>query len=531
MKNSVRSIFVLLAALPLAVSCLFENDMSYPVVPGLITDIAVEGQVSAPVIDKERREVHIVLDEVSDITGVRLEKLMVNDGTTVSGGIPECMDLSSPVTLVLETYQKYVWKIYAEQPVSRYIEVDNQVDGAEFNLREKMAVVYVTESQDLGSVTFNSMKLEPEGYTIVSTSGKVPDGCDGLVGENLDCRFPMTLNCVVSRTFNVVRGDENIEWTVKVLHKAADLEIVSVNARCYHALVKGTFTGTGNPSVEYRKVSENSWNTVQAVISGVNISADITGLDASAEYAVRIVDGETASLEYGFVTESPVQLSNMSFDDWWQDGKVWYPYLQNSSNKVWDSANKATSSFIGSSTTPDEVVRVKGKAVRMESKYAVIAFAAGNIYTGRFNRIDGIGADLDWGVPFTSRPISLKGHYNYTPMTIDKVKDPYTALKGTTDKCQIQVLLTDWDAPFNVNTTSGKFVDLDRDEHIIAYGKLESDEYTGGWKQFEIKLDYRDTVRSPKYAVITCCASYLGDYFTGGVGSLLYVDEFEFLYE
>ena len=29
----------------------------------------------------------------------------------------------------------------------------------------------------------------------------------------------------------------------------------------------------------------------------------------------------------------------------------------------------------------------------------------------------------------------------------------------------------------------------------------------------------------------SACASYLGDYFTGGVGSLLYVDEFEFVYD
>ena len=35
---------------------------------------------------------------------------------------------------------------------------------------------------------------------------------------------------------------------------------------------------------------------------------------------------------------------------------------------------------------------------------------------------------------------------------------------------------------------------------------------------------------TPKYVVISACASSLGDYFTGGVGSVLYVDEFEFIY-
>ncbi|MDE7128686.1 MAG: PCMD domain-containing protein [Bacteroidales bacterium] len=531
MKNVVRSMLALLSALPLVTSCLFDNDMSYPVIPALITAIEVEGQASSPYIDNDRREVRIVLDELADITDVKLEKLLVSEGASIVDGIPERLDLSSPVELTLETYQKYVWTIYAEQPIARYIEVDNQVQDAEFNLREKMAVVYVKESQDLSSVTFRSVKLEPEGCPVVSTSGKVMDASGEFIEETLECRFPMTLDCVLARTFNVECGDGTVQWTVKVLQKITGLEVVSVNSRCYHAIVKGTYSGEGNPVVEYRKSSESSWKEASAIAEGVNLSADIEGLDADTEYIVRIVNGDEASQEYAFTTESPDQLPNMSFDDWWLNDKVWYPYLQNSAEKVWDSANKATSTFIGSSTTPEEVVAIKGKAVRMESKFAIIAFAAGNIYTGRFNKIDGLGADLDWGVPFTSRPSALKGYYNYSPVTIDKAKEPYEDMKGTTDKCQIQVLLTDWDAPFNVNTTSGRFVNFEKDEHIIAYAKLESDEYTDGWKPFELELEYRDTERIPKYVVITCCASYLGDYFTGGVGSLMYIDEFEFKYE
>jgi ribosomal protein S4 len=74
------------------------------------------------------------------------------------------------------------------------------------------------------------------------------------------------------------------------------------------------------------------------------------------------------------------------------------------------------------------------------------------------------------------------------------------------------------------------FVDVDKDEHIIAYAKLESDEATDGYEDFVLELDYRDLTRTPKYIVISACASYLGDYFTGGVGSLMFIDEFEFVY-
>ena len=35
----------------------------------------------------------------------------------------------------------------------------------------------------------------------------------------------------------------------------------------------------------------------------------------------------------------------------------------------------------------------------------------------------------------------------------------------------------------------------------------------------------------PTYIVISAAASRYGDYFTGGRGSTLYVDEFEFIYD
>lgn len=528
MSGYFRSI-LLLAALVVAASCVFENDMSYPVIPGEILEFEVEGQ-SSVTIDNDRREVRVVMDEVSDIRDVVVKKLTLTDGAVIQEELPDRLDLSSPLQITLLTYQKYVWTITASQPISRYIEVDDQVGEAEFNLAEKIAIVYVTDNQPLASVTFRDMKLEPEGSSILSTTGQYYENGQ-IVEETVDCTFPMTLDCVLARTFKVLLDGEEITWSVKVLQKSVEQEIVSVNAWCYHAVVRGTFSGSGNPVLEYRKDTEDAWTAADALVAGVGISADITGLEAAAAYKVRIVNGEAVSDEYSFTTETPVQLPNMSFDDWWQDGKVWYPYLENAAEKVWDSANKATAAFIGSSTTPEDVVAVSGRAVRMESKNAVIAFAAGNIYTGTFGNIAGLGAELDWGTPFTARPSALKGYYNYIPVTIDKVKAPYESMKGQTDKCQIQILLTDWDEPFHINTSAGKFVDFDNDEHIIAYAKLESDEPTYDWKEFEIKLEYRDTERKPKYVVITCCASYLGDYFTGGVGSLLYVDEFGFEYE
>ena len=211
---------------------------------------------------------------------------------------------------------------------------------------------------------------------------------------------------------------------------------------------------------------------------------------------------------------------------------MWYPYAEGApdSDKYWDSANTGAAGFIGSSTVPETEDVVKGTAARMESKYAAIAFAAGNLYIGKFGKVEGIGAILDWGKEFTSMPAAMKGYFKYLPKAIDKSKPPYDNMIGKTDKCQIQIFLTDWDAPFTINTTAGQFVDLANDPHIIAFGRLETDETVTEYREFTIPLEYR-SYRKPKYVVVSCCASYLGDYFTGGVGSTLWVDEFELIYK
>ena len=110
------------------------------------------------------------------------------------------------------------------------------------------------------------------------------------------------------------------------------------------------------------------------------------------------------------------------------------------------------------------------------------------------------------------------------------VKDPYKYLQGQTDQCQIQILLTDWDNRFHINTSRKQFVDFDNDKNIIAHGSLVSDKEDSDYVKFTIPLVYRNG-RTPKYIVIVGAASRYGDYFTGGKGSVLKLDEFELVYD
>lgn len=303
------------------------------------------------------------------------------------------------------------------------------------------------------------------------------------------------------------------------------------------AVVSGNWDGPRPEGLtfEYRASGTSAWTAADPSTLVFNdaqntFEGELWGLAPDTTYEFRAVSSESEGEVKTFKTESAGSVYNMNFDDWYKDGKVWYPYAQNGEH-TWDSANKGAATFIGSSTTPAEGSdAVKGKAARMESKNAIIAFAAGNLYTGSFGKISGVGAQLDWGVPFTSRPLALKGYYKYSPKKIDKTGSGMSSYKGQMDRGQILVFLTDWTAPFKINTTKGEFVDFNAD-YIIAYGKLESDAQHDDYVEFTIPLEYRTLDKKPTYVVISACASYLGDYFTGGVGSTMYVDEFSFVYD
>ena len=51
-----------------------------------------------------------------------------------------------------------------------------------------------------------------------------------------------------------------------------------------------------------------------------------------------------------------------------------------------------------------------------------------------------------------------------------------------------------------------------------------------GYKKFSIDIKYRKTDVTPSYIVVVAAASRYGDYFTGGKGSTLYIDEVELIH-
>ncbi len=526
MMNNILKYILLCLSVLTAVSCI-ENDLSYPRVKAEFTALELEGQKSVSIVNSDLK-VDIVLGETADISNVKVLGYELSEGAEVVGGMPEYLDLRDTLSLTLHVYEDFVWTLSAVQPIERYIRCENQVGDAVLDLERRIAYVYVNENQPLDAVKFNSVKLEPEGSVVKTTSGFVSEGGQS-VEKTEECNFPMVLDCVVLRYFNVEYGDEVVRWSVKVLHKAVEVGVESVNAWACSAGVTGVTNGEGTPVFEYRKAADSEWTSFADVsVEGSAVTADIRGLEPGTEYLIRLTNGEVTSTERKFITGKASQLENLNFDNWSLYKGKDYPNAEG--RKIWDSAN--SSGAATTTTATDDAV--EGKAAKLESVTAFGLMAAGNIFTGSFVKAAigaTVGAELDWGTPFTDRPLALRGYFKYFPKTIDKAKDPYLDQKGKTDQCQILAFLTDWNAPFKVNTANGQFVDIEKDPGIIAVGQLNTSDTVPEYVSFTLPLVYRSGSRIPKYIVIAGASSRYGDYFTGGVGSMLYLDQFELIYD
>lgn len=182
-----------------------------------------------------------------------------------------------------------------------------------------------------------------------------------------------------------------------------------------------------------------------------------------------------------------------------------------------------------------EFVAVPGQgkaALRLQTQgiEALKKLAAGSLFTGKLSKIDIFSqtAELLWGTPFTTRPAALEGYVCSQPKTIDYAEGIHADKKGQLDKASVTVILSDWEEPFTVSPPT-TLVDVENDPHIIGYGKMTFEKEMTAYEKFHLDITYRND-RTPTMVTVVTSSSYLGDYFTGGSGSVVYFDEFQFIY-
>ena len=531
-------------------SCAIENDIPYPIIESSIESMVVEGQRGAEstdfadaVIDKKARTVMLYVNDSVDISNLKITRLKVTADAELLPDSAACkdydkfprtgfasldsiplssntrMNFSKPVNFILRTYQDYVWKVTVNQIVQRDIEVDGLVKSV-VDESSRSVILYVGEDQDLTNLNVSKMNLGGE-------FGKVsPDPT-----QIKDYSSPIKFN--VQRSWE----DYSYTWTVYVYHddngESGSADVFPMTTR---AILKGSIQSGKTPEIEYAKQSESSWNSVPSSdisVSGTSFTATLSGLSASTTYKYRVsVDG-TAGSEQTFTTVAAVALENGKLENWSQDGKVWYPNASDA-DPFWGTGNPGAANFIGNLTEPTDE-SISGKAALLETKNAIIKLGAGNLFTGDF-QLDGLNGLLHFGRPFSSFPTALRLYYKYTSTEINEVYSQAPSYMqsfiGNPDTCHIYIALSDKSEPYEIrnNPSSRKLFDPD-DSNIIAYGEFTSNQTTSSYKQIEIPLEYRYTNRTPKYIIIVASSSKYGDYYIGGVGSKLWLDEMELVYE
>ena len=518
----IKSNSLILALSIIMVGCI-ENDLPYPDIQANFTNIKAEYQYQEATIDSINRTVTLFLTDTADIKNVNITEYTLSEGATlVSPEITGGIDLSQPLNVTLKLYREYNWEISAIQPIERYFTFDQQVGTAIIDVESRYVKAYISKSADITKVTIKSIKLGSSQSTIS------PNITDTVI----DFSNPVTVY--------VNDYGRTEDWTIYVENKS--VKTSRIDAWTQVAWVYGIAEAGNDNGVEYRLESDTVWHRVPVesiTHNGGEFTARIIHLEPETKYYARTYSNNEYGEEVEFTTGSIVQVPNSSFDEWWWDGKIWYPSAENDSTPFWGTGNKGSSianKYITEQTS--ETATGNGYAARLETKIILSRLAAGNIFTGDYIKNDGMNGVLDFGRKFTQRPTKLKGYYKYDCQTINKSNSSLEVMKnmvGQPDTCSIWIALTDWEGPFQIRTNPKNQQLFDEnDAHVIAYGRFqrgETNKAYPNYEPFEIELNYRDTKRVPTHIVIAASASKYGDFFTGGGGSTLYIDEFELVYD
>lgn len=278
----------------------------------------------------------------------------------------------------------------------------------------------------------------------------------------------------------------------------------------------------------YKKKSESEWKTVEATKGEGNAySAKVSPLDFNTEYEYYILCGDKIGETCGFTTEAFEEIPNLSFDNWTQNGKNWYPNSE-ASNSYWATGNEGATTLGSSNSIPVEGSDARtGKAGKLETvTVPLVGYAAGNLLIGSYStNLNDMASSVQFGRFYNgARPVKLTGYYKYTPGTsMNKNGKIPTDRTLTVDECDIYVKL--W---------SG--------DEVIAESHFITNQTVSEYTRFDLPIEYTNMTKRPDKITIVATSSRYGGEFEGtnmfntkvvgqvAAGSTLWVDDFELSY-
>lgn len=428
-----------------------------------------------------------------------------------------------------------------EGVAGREFKMNATTSPAYFPVGDLALMLAVVNNSNVSHAQFDTVKnVQPRQWVKINYTVAAPGTLGGVTVKIDEATRTYEFNLAVPRkpgiSFECFKPQGGDVWSRFVNLKG---EITSKTAE---------FDANDGPSkivFQWREKGASEWNDIANELltrNGDVYTYTLKGLTADTEYELRMhypSDDPIDSDVVTFTTGKELQIYNPGFEYWYTDGKIQYP--DESGVSYWNTSNPGSADYIGSVTVKETGFKHSGSAcAKLQTQYAVIKLAAGSMYTGNFKGLIGTkGAKLDWGVPFTCRPTSLKGWLSYTPGSINRGTQPSgvgAPDKNANDHCSIFCALLTQQLHVGGNAESNEYenstkINWQTDSRVIAYGELDKSNSSGNqWEAFEIPLVYHNMSAIPSHLLIVCSSSKWGDFFYGSDTSVLYVDDLELSY-
>lgn len=419
----------------------------------------------------------------------------------------------------------------------------------------------------LGSSTADVFSLSESAIARLAAAGinfmtyKNEAGEINRVRVNFEADF--TNNLVSGlHTFKFIAGD-NGDGTEKTSEATLSLRLsnaaVELNEAAEVSYTTTTFVATivkpdeltGNVGFNYREKGASDWTFVAGTINGTTLTATVDNLKFGTTYEYCAVAGGYTSPAKELTTLTPPQLPNASFEQTSTASDKALMFSADPNDFYWDSGNHGSQKMSKNVTEVTTKYFHSGKqGLCLHSQFVGIGsfagkFAAGNIFVGKYLATEGMDGVLGWGRPFNCpiRPKALKVWARYEPVNI--THDDTSALpsvsKGDPDNGIVYIaLVTDQTMSYNsetwpqiVKTSSSSRQLFDPSgSNVVAYGEhvFTSATTESGLVEITIPLNDVNPNLTVSNIIIVASASRYGDYFVGGNGSLLYLDDFELVY-
>ena len=378
-----------------------------------------------------------------------------------------------------------------------------------------------------------------------------------------------------TKTLRIATTDEAVEVKAPVETAPAPDAAVEPMAVLSHSATVTAYIkdeAAEGYGIRYRKEGASEWTEVAASATARNASrrmlratrasgmtrasnipytVTITGLEPSTTYEYQAYAAGYDQCEIQrFTTEGVFSIPNASMEEWGtyigtsdmslaKGKEIGFPGT--GERTFWDSGNAgaaAANNVLTEKST--DMVKSGTYSAKLTSKlcgmFGINKFAAGNLFAGTYVKTDGTDGVLSFGREYDgSHPTKMRVHVNYRPApgSGEGANSSYIG-NGVPDQAQIYVALST--EPVSIETKKAAKLFNKDDACILAYGERTFDAAfgpDGALEQVDIPLEYYEKAKTTgaKYLIIVCSASKFGDYFSGGPGSVMYLDDFELVYE